>query len=73
MKQFIVSLFVISLLAVGFLALNYLWDWITIDYTTVLKVLVSVLVLVMISTGLAMVFSSAYPKNSKQPNVGKKD
>ena len=72
MKHFIVSLFVISLLAVSFLALNYLWDWVPIDYSTVLKVVISVLVLVMVSTGLAMVFSSAYAKNPNQPNVGKK-
>ncbi|UPZ35214.1 hypothetical protein MUB18_13985 [Sphingobacterium sp. PCS056] len=73
MKHFITFLFVASLLILGFIALNYIWHWIPIDYTGLIKVFISVLVLIFIGTGLAMVISAAYGRKDNQQDVGKKD
>lgn len=73
MKHFITFLFVASLLVLGFVALNYIWNWVQIDYSGLAKVFISVLVVIFIGTGLAMVFSAGYAKKDNQRNVGKKD
>lgn len=73
MKHIIVFLFVVSLLVLGFVALNYIWDWVAIDYTAMVKVIISVFVVILIGTGLAMVFSAGYARSKNQPSVGKKD
>jgi len=73
MRVLLVSLFVASLLAIAFLALNYIWEWFFIHYGTVRKIILSALVLSMVGTGIAMVFSATYSKNSNHPTVGKKD
>lgn len=74
MKHLIIFLFVVSLLVLGFITLNYIWHWLEIDYTGLLKVLVSIFVVIFIVTGLAMVFSAAgYARKDNQQNVGKKD
>lgn len=73
MKHFITFLFVASLLVLGFVALNYIWNWVQIDYSGLVKVFISVLVVIFIGTGLAMVFSAGYAKKDNQRNVGKKD
>ncbi|CDS91471.1 hypothetical protein [Sphingobacterium faecium] len=73
MKHFITFLFVASLLILGFIALNYIWHWIPIDYTGLVKVFISVLVLIFIGTGLAMVISAGYGRKDNQQDVGKKD
>ncbi|MDR2281660.1 MAG: hypothetical protein LBE37_00545 [Sphingobacterium sp.] len=73
MKHIITFLFVVSLLVVGLVALNYMWGWVVVDYTKLLKVTISVFVVIFIVTGLAMVFSAAYARPKNQQDVGKKD
>lgn len=73
MKHLITFLFVGSLLILGFVALNYIWHWVQIDYTGLAKVFISVLVVIFIGTGLAMVFSAGYARKENQRDVGKKD
>ncbi len=72
MKHIITFLFVVSLLVVGLVALNYMWGWVVVDYTKLLKVTISVFVVIFIVTGLAMVFSAAYARPKNQQDVGKK-
>ncbi|WP_447768443.1 hypothetical protein [Sphingobacterium faecium] len=73
MKHLITFIFVASLLVLGFIALNYIWHWVPIDYTGIVKVFISVLVVIFIGTGLAMVFSAGYSRKKQQQDVGKKD
>jgi preprotein translocase subunit SecG len=73
MKHLITFLFVASLLVLGFVALNYIWLWWPTDYTGLMKVFISVLVVIFIGTGLAMVFSAGYSRNDNHQNGGKKD
>lgn len=72
MKYSLVALFILSLLSVCFLSLNYIWDWFAIDYSQVMKLTFSALILLLAITGLAMIFSGANSKNQNQPNVGKR-
>lgn len=73
MKHIVVSLFIISLLAVGFFALNHLWNWVEINYTTVVKAVISLSIAVFSLTGLMMIFKAGYAKNPSHPDVGKKN
>ncbi|TDQ81728.1 hypothetical protein [Sphingobacterium yanglingense] len=73
MKHIITFLFVVSLLVVGFVSLNYMWGWVAVDYTQLVKIAISVAVVIFIGTGLAMVFSAAYARPKNQQDVGKKD
>lgn len=74
MKQLITFLFIASLCVTGFLALNYLCAWIYIDYGNVVKVAITILVLTLVVTGLAMVQSTVKSgQRTNQPHVGKKD
>ena len=74
MKQLITFLFITSLCVIGFLALNYLWAWIYIDYSILVKVGITILVLALVITGLAMVQSTVKSgQRPNQPHVGKKD
>lgn len=73
MKNIIALLFVLSFLALGFLGLNYIWKWMAIDYNLVSNIALSIVLIIFILTGLAMVFSSAAKPKSNQSNVGKKD
>lgn len=66
MKHLITFLFVASLLVLGFVALNYIWKWFPIDYTGLVKVFISILVVIFIGTGLAMVFSAGYARKDNQ-------
>ena len=72
MKYFIVALFILSLLSVCFLSLNYLWAWFPISYGGVAKITLSVLILLLVLTGLAMIFNGAFSENPNHPKVGKK-
>ncbi|MCL7987076.1 hypothetical protein M8998_03870 [Sphingobacterium sp. lm-10] len=72
MKYFIVVVFILSLLGVCFLCLNYLWAWFPVDYGQVMKIILSGLILLLVLTGLAMLFSSALGENPNHPSVGKK-
>ncbi|WP_162304915.1 hypothetical protein [Sphingobacterium olei] len=72
MKYLIVALFICSLLGVCFLSLNYLWAWFPIDYGNVGRIVLSVLVLLLAITGLAMIFSGAFARNPNHPSVGKR-
>lgn len=73
MKHIITFLFIVSLLVLGFVGLNYIWHWLDVDYTMLIKVAISVFVVIFIGTGLAMVFSAAYARPKNQQDVGKKD
>lgn len=73
MKHIITFLFIVSLLVVGFVSLNYMWNWVVVDYTQLVKVAISIFVVIFIATGLAMVFSAAYARPKNQHDVGKKD
>ncbi|ERJ59436.1 hypothetical protein [Sphingobacterium paucimobilis] len=73
MKHIITFLFIVSLLVVGFVSLNYMWNWVVVDYTQLVKVAISIFVVIFIATGLAMVFSAAYARPKNQSDVGKKD
>ncbi len=73
MRHLITLFFILSLLTIGFLSLNYLWNWVAINYTTVVKAGISVVIGIFILTGLAMVFSASCGRDRGQPDVGKKD
>lgn len=72
MKYCIVGFFILSLLGVCFLSLNYLWGWFIVDYGDVGKIMFSVLIFLLMITGLAMIFSSAAEVNPNHPKVGKR-
>ncbi len=72
MKYFITGLFILCLLAVCFLSLNYLWGWIPVNYGDVAKVALSILILLLAITGLAMIYKGGFDRNPDHKYVGKK-
>lgn len=72
MKYIIVAIFILSLLSVCFLSLNYIWAWFPVNYGDVMKVAISILIPLLVMTGLVMIFSGAFAQNPNHPNVGKK-